>query len=186
LLSRLELVLDQIATLEHDRDAVAEVPASDVCHRSARRRPSAARSRKEKDHDQPREQQSRFNQPARRVAIGRSAWIAFDDKTDWAQAGTDPVVLITGTSTGFGRLMAEEFVKNGARVIATMRDLSGKNAAAAQELRSLTDFATPIEGVEIDVLSHASVASGVARAIESAGHIDILVSNAGIVVPGPV
>lgn len=33
LLSRLELVLDQIATLEHDRDAVAEVPASDDASR---------------------------------------------------------------------------------------------------------------------------------------------------------
>ncbi|GLS34361.1 transposase [Mesorhizobium albiziae] len=33
LLSRLELVLDQIATLEHDRDEVAEVPASDDASR---------------------------------------------------------------------------------------------------------------------------------------------------------
>jgi transposase len=33
LLSRLELVLDQIATLEHDRDAVTEVPASDDASR---------------------------------------------------------------------------------------------------------------------------------------------------------
>ncbi|SJM29702.1 SDR family NAD(P)-dependent oxidoreductase [Mesorhizobium delmotii] len=104
----------------------------------------------------------------------------------WAQTVSEPVVLITGTSTGFGRLMAEGFAKNGARVIATMRDLNGKNAAAAQELRSLAGFATPIEVVEIDVLSDESVAAGVARAMESAGRIDIVVSNAGIVVPGPV
>lgn len=124
----------------------------------------------------------------RRVVLQSGAALALLSMTRpiWAQARTEPVVLITGTSTGFGRLMAEGFAKNGARVIATMRDLNGKNAAAAQELQSHTGLATPIEVVEIDVLSDESVASGVGRAIESAGRIDILVSNAGIVVPGPV
>jgi NAD(P)-dependent dehydrogenase (short-subunit alcohol dehydrogenase family) len=107
-------------------------------------------------------------------------------KPIWAQPSQGPVVMITGTSSGFGRLMAEGFAKNGARVIATMRDLNGKNGKVAQELRSLSGFATPIEVVEIDVLSDDSVAAGVARAVESAGRIEVLVSNAGIVVPGPV
>jgi NAD(P)-dependent dehydrogenase (short-subunit alcohol dehydrogenase family) len=40
--------------------------------------------------------------------------------------------------------------------------------------------------IEIDVLREESVNSGVAQAIETGGRIDILVSNAGIVVPGPV
>ena len=91
----------------------------------------------------------------RRVVLQSGAALGLLSMTKpiWAQTGTEPVVLITGTSSGFGRLMAEGFAKNGAQVIATMRDLNGKNAAAAQELRSLTGFATPIEVVEIDVLS---------------------------------
>jgi len=83
--------------------------------------------------------------------------------------------------------MAEGFARQGARVIATMRELEGRNAPAAAELRArATATNGALEVVEIDVLSDESVASGVAQAIESAGRIDILVNNAGIVVPGPV
>lgn len=103
-------------------------------------------------------------------------------------ASAEPaVVLITGTSAGFGRLMAEGFARQGARVVASMRDMEGRNASAAAELRALAqsnDLA--LEVIEIDVLSEESVASGVARAVDSAGRIDILVNNAGVVVPGPV
>jgi NAD(P)-dependent dehydrogenase (short-subunit alcohol dehydrogenase family) len=106
----------------------------------------------------------------------------------WAQAeaGEPPVVLITGTSSGFGRLMTKGFAREGAHVIATMREASGRNAEAAEELRALSGDGMAIDVVEIDVLSEESVNAGVAQAIETAGRIDILVSNAGIVVPGPV
>lgn len=50
----------------------------------------------------------------------------------------DKVVLITGTSTGFGRTAAETLAQRGYRVFATMRDTSGRNAAAAEALRSMT------------------------------------------------
>jgi NAD(P)-dependent dehydrogenase (short-subunit alcohol dehydrogenase family) len=96
-------------------------------------------------------------------------------------------VLITGTSSGFGRLMAEGFARQGARVIATMREVGGKNSNAAAELRAFAESEVlSIDVVEIDVLDDASVDSGVAQAIETAGIIDILVNNAGIVVPGPI
>jgi NAD(P)-dependent dehydrogenase (short-subunit alcohol dehydrogenase family) len=104
-----------------------------------------------------------------------------------AQDGAPPVVLITGTSSGFGRLMAEDFARQGARVIATMREVEGRNEPAAEELRALASAdGLAIDVVEIDVLSEESVASGVARAMERAGRIDVLVNNAAIVVPGPV
>lgn len=107
-----------------------------------------------------------------------------------AQTGPSPsrpVVLITGTSSGFGRLMAEGFARQGVRVLATMRDVRGRNASAAMELRTLAEKdGLSLEVIEIDVLDEGSVASGVARAIGSAGGIDILINNAGIVVPGPI
>jgi NAD(P)-dependent dehydrogenase (short-subunit alcohol dehydrogenase family) len=98
-----------------------------------------------------------------------------------------PVVLITGTSSGFGRLMAEGFARQGAHVIATMREIDGRNAPAAEELRTLaTTENLAIDVIEIDVLSDRSVNAGIQQAIADAGRIDILVSNAGLVAPGPV
>lgn len=113
------------------------------------------------------------------VAATRGAWAQME-------TGERPVVLITGTTSGFGRLMAEDFARQGAHVIATMREVDGRNAAPAEDLQSLSGEDMTIDVVEIDVLSEESVNAGVARAIETAGRIDVLVSNAGIVVPGPV
>ena len=44
------------------------------------------------------------------------------------------VVLITGCSTGFGKDAALRFARAGDRVVATMRNASGKNAEKAAEL----------------------------------------------------
>lgn len=127
---------------------------------------------------------------SRRQAIAGAAALAAlsSGAASWAQtpATGRRVVLITGTSSGFGRLIAEGFARQGAHVIATMREAEGRNAAAAAELRALSIGDGRLDVVEIDVLSDGSVAAGVARAIEIAGRIDILVNNAGIVVPGPV
>lgn len=104
-----------------------------------------------------------------------------------AQEAEQPVVLITGTSSGFGRLMAEGFARQGARVYATMRDIEGRNAPAASALRAIAaDESRAIEVLELDVLNDELVGAAVREAIAGAGRIDILVSNAGIVVPGPV
>ena len=47
------------------------------------------------------------------------------------------VVLITGSSTGFGRMFAETLARNGHTVFATMRDPAVRNAANATELRKV-------------------------------------------------
>jgi NAD(P)-dependent dehydrogenase (short-subunit alcohol dehydrogenase family) len=101
-------------------------------------------------------------------------------------AGAQPVVLITGTSSGFGRLMAETFARHDLRVVATMRETEGRNEPAATELRRLADReGLAIEVIDIDVTDQASVDRGVAEALRLTGQIDILVNNAGVVVPGP-
>jgi NADP-dependent 3-hydroxy acid dehydrogenase YdfG len=91
-----------------------------------------------------------------------------------------PVVLITGTSSGFGRLFAEKFASNGYSVFATMRGVTGKNAKSAKNLR---DFAAqnslPIEVMEMDVTDEASVNACVAGVISKAGRLDVLINNAG-------
>jgi len=86
-------------------------------------------------------------------------------------------VLITGTSTGFGKLITKTLAKEGHSVIATMRDVSGKNVAAAKELSALHN----VEVVELDVTSDASVEKAIQNVIKKHGQIDVLVNNAGVV-----
>ncbi|MCI5043611.1 MAG: SDR family oxidoreductase [Aquisalinus sp.] len=94
-------------------------------------------------------------------------------------------ILITGCSSGFGRLGAEYYARLGATVIATMRNLP---RAEAEELRQLAARESlPIHIVEIDVLSDEQVSAGVAETLRlTDGRIDVLVNNAGIGITGPV
>jgi NAD(P)-dependent dehydrogenase (short-subunit alcohol dehydrogenase family) len=74
-------------------------------------------------------------------------------------------VLITGASRGIGRAVATEFARRGHRVIATARDP-----------RSLAGLDVS-ERLALDVTDDDSVRA----AVEAAGDIDVLVSNAGVI-----
>lgn len=94
-------------------------------------------------------------------------------------------ILITGTSSGFGRRGAEYYARLGAKVFAAMRNLPRPEA---EELRQLAgDEKLDLHVIEIDVRDDAQVAAGVAEAEHSnGGALDILVNNAGVVIGGPV
>jgi NAD(P)-dependent dehydrogenase (short-subunit alcohol dehydrogenase family) len=49
---------------------------------------------------------------------------------------TQKVVLITGTSSGIGRLIAETCARKGYAVFASMRSIVGRNAAHSAALRT--------------------------------------------------
>ncbi len=67
------------------------------------------------------------------------------------------VVLITGSSTGFGRLFTETLARKGHTVFATMRDLGGRNAKNASEIRALGEKESlPIHVLELDVTNDAT------------------------------
>ncbi|WP_125953681.1 SDR family oxidoreductase [Novosphingobium sp. MD-1] len=76
-------------------------------------------------------------------------------------------ILITGTSSGYGKAIAEHFLEQGWHVIATMR--RPEAAAFDGDTRQL-------RVLPLDVTNAASIAS----LIEAAGQIDVLVNNAGI------
>ncbi|MDO9487982.1 MAG: SDR family oxidoreductase, partial [Sphingomonadaceae bacterium] len=97
-------------------------------------------------------------------------------------------VLITGCSSGFGKLTALHLARGGATVIASMRNVQGGRRPAAQELADVAaKEKLKLSVVEIDVTDDAQVASGVAAAQEIAGGaLDVLVNNAGIGISGPV
>src|SRR5262249_36357727 len=91
-----------------------------------------------------------------------------------------PVVLITGTSTGFGRLFAEKFARNGYSVFASMRRVNGKNAERAAGLRRFAaQNSLPIEVMEMDVADEASVNACINGVVSKAGRLDVLINNAG-------
>jgi len=92
-------------------------------------------------------------------------------------------ILITGCSTGFGYDAAKYFAEKGHHVYATMRNINGKNAKAASELK---DFASSnnynINVLEIDVTSDESVNAAVSQIPE----VDVLINNAGKGYGGPM
>lgn len=84
------------------------------------------------------------------------------------------VVVITGVSSGIGRVTAQKFAQRGCRVFGTVR-----NTATAQPIPG-------VELVEMDVRDDASVQRGVAAVIGRTGRIDVLVNNAGGTLLGAV
>jgi NAD(P)-dependent dehydrogenase (short-subunit alcohol dehydrogenase family) len=90
------------------------------------------------------------------------------------------VVLITGSSTGFGRIIAETLARAGYKVFATMRDVAGHNAKNAAEVRALArNNSLALHVLELDVTDEASVTRAAAAAVEQAGRIDVAINNAG-------
>jgi NAD(P)-dependent dehydrogenase (short-subunit alcohol dehydrogenase family) len=84
-------------------------------------------------------------------------------------------VLITGASSGFGRLTAELFAREGWHTFATMRGVSAANAVPAAELRR-----AGVDVVELDVTSDTSVEAAASIIASEARALDVLVNNAGV------
>jgi len=96
------------------------------------------------------------------------------------------IILITGASSGFGRLTAEALARAGHRVYASMRDIKGRNAPHAVAMAKFSaDKGVDLRPVELDVQSQESVDRAVAQVIAESGRIDVLMHNAGHMVFGP-
>ena len=89
-------------------------------------------------------------------------------------------VLITGCSSGFGRLTAEELSRNGLHVFASMRNVNSSNAEAASHFKNLAEQEKlRIAVLDLDVSSDESVANAVSVIRDEVEHLDVLVNNAG-------
>ena len=96
------------------------------------------------------------------------------------------IVLVTGASSGFGRLTAEALARAGHTVYASMRDVAGRNADNAAELDALSKrTGNRLRVLELDVQDQRSVDTGIARLLADAGSLDVVVHNAGHMVFGP-
>ncbi|WP_329007805.1 oxidoreductase [Micromonospora rifamycinica] len=88
-------------------------------------------------------------------------------------AMTGRTVVVTGANSGIGRVAAQVLAARGARVVLAVRDLA-KGAAAA---------ATMSGDVEVQRLDLADLASVRAFAQGCTGPIDLLINNAGLMIP---
>lgn len=87
------------------------------------------------------------------------------------------VAIVTGSTRGIGRAIAEALIEAGARVLISSEDL-------ADSMRVADELGMP--GCVCDVSDDAALARLVERAIAEFGHLDVLVCNAGITgKPGP-
>ncbi|NNC95138.1 MAG: SDR family oxidoreductase [Chitinophagales bacterium] len=91
------------------------------------------------------------------------------------------IILITGCSSGFGLLFTKSLALKGHVIYASMRNITGKNAKIAEELRIFAqEKKVDIHVIDIDVTDEASADSAVESIISEHGHIDVLINNAGI------
>ncbi len=85
-------------------------------------------------------------------------------------------ILITGCSSGIGAALAREFGKRGHRVYATARRAEALAALEADGIR----------GLALDVNDDSSIARALDTVSREAGHLDLLVNNAGFSQVGAV
>jgi NAD(P)-dependent dehydrogenase (short-subunit alcohol dehydrogenase family) len=96
------------------------------------------------------------------------------------------IILITGASSGFGRLTAEALARVGHTVYASMRDIAGRNAAQVAKITAFSnENSVDLRSIELDVQLQESVDAAVAKVVADVGRIDVLIHNAGHMAFGP-
>ncbi len=94
-------------------------------------------------------------------------------------------ILVTGSSSGFGRLTVETLARRGHTVFAAMREAEGRNASAATQLNQLAETVSgTIVVLEMDVTNDESVTAAVHRVSTHADPLDAVVNNAGVFTGG--
>jgi NAD(P)-dependent dehydrogenase (short-subunit alcohol dehydrogenase family) len=89
-------------------------------------------------------------------------------------------ILVTGASTGFGRLTSLSLARRGHTVFATMRNVTTRNRDAADELRRIAETEQlALHILELDVTDEPSIARAVDAALAAVGHLDVVINNAG-------
>jgi NAD(P)-dependent dehydrogenase (short-subunit alcohol dehydrogenase family) len=96
------------------------------------------------------------------------------------------IILVTGASSGFGRMIATDLARAGHTAYASMRETRGKNAGTVTDIAELAGKeGIDLRTIELDVQDEGSIAAAVDAIIADHGRIDVLVHNAGHMVYGP-
>ena len=95
---------------------------------------------------------------------------------------TDKVAIVTGAASGIGKDIAKAFLAEGAKVAIADLNLDAANTTA----KEFDPTGERAMGVAMDVTDEAQVDAGVEAVVARFGGVDILVSNAGIQIVGPL
>jgi len=96
------------------------------------------------------------------------------------------IILLPGAGSGIGKLSARSLAEAGHVVYASMRDIAGRNAPRAAELRALAAArGLELHPLELDVLSQDSADAAAATIVREQGQLDVVMQNAGHLVVGP-
>jgi NAD(P)-dependent dehydrogenase (short-subunit alcohol dehydrogenase family) len=95
------------------------------------------------------------------------------------------VAIITGSSSGFGRAIAEKFAKEGAKVVCSDINQQADRKGFENDAQTTTDEAIKKAGGEAifvkgDVTKSKDMEALVKAAVKKFGKLDIMVNNAGI------
>lgn len=93
----------------------------------------------------------------------------------------DKTAIITGAGAGIGEATALLFAKNGANVVCS--DISDSGLKVANAIQSHGNNSIFVKG---DVSDFKAAQQIVTKTIDEYGQLDVLVNNAGIVIPGRV
>ncbi|BDU19489.1 3-hydroxybutyrate dehydrogenase [Dyella sp. GSA-30] len=92
------------------------------------------------------------------------------------------VALITGAASGLGKAIAELYAKNGAAVAIADINQQAADATAAE----IVAAGGKAIGIAMDVTDEAAVNAGTEKVVAAFGHLDILISNAGVQIINPI
>jgi len=97
------------------------------------------------------------------------------------------IALVTGASSGFGRMIATDLAEAGITAYASMRGTTTKNTQAVADIAAeAKQKGIDLRTIELDVQDQASIDAAIAQIIAEQGKLDILVHNAGHMVWGPL
>lgn len=92
----------------------------------------------------------------------------------------DRVAIVTGASRGIGRGISMAFATEGASVVVNYLSSEAEARDAVQQIAAM---GTKAIAVKADVAEPTQVRSMVSDAVETFGRVDVLVNNAGVILP---
>jgi len=95
----------------------------------------------------------------------------------------DKAAIVTGGAQGLGQAISQRLAREGYRVLIADVNEAGAKAAAAAIAK---ETGQPVLGMKIDVTQEAEVKTLFDRAVKEFGRVDVVVSNAAILIAQPI
>jgi NAD(P)-dependent dehydrogenase (short-subunit alcohol dehydrogenase family) len=96
------------------------------------------------------------------------------------------IIVVTGASSGFGRMASNALAQAGHTVYASMRETAGRNKPQVANVeRYAKEHGVDLRTIDLDVASQISVDSAIAKIVSENRRLDVVVHNAGHMVYGP-